>query len=215
MDKRNRVIAIGLIGVGCMMIFGRWIGFFSIVALLFLLLGIYRITSGKIKQGYTLLGIGAIMLLLNHLVLVLGVCLISLGMFFTKSKKLQHKHGFMQKQNFSSSFDWDQSPWVMQSLSAWHVLGEADLDLSLAMAEDKETILLFQGIFGDMDIHLSEDYGVEIEAFVLFGSIEFGNQRDTGMLNRLNWKSANYESSEYKVKFSISYLMGDLDVRFI
>ncbi|WP_410512315.1 cell wall-active antibiotics response protein LiaF [Paenibacillus sp. BR2-3] len=214
MDKRNRLIAIGLIGVGCLMIFGRWIGFFSIVALLFLLLGIYRTTSGKVKQGYTLLGIGAVMLLLDHLVLVLGICLISLGMFFTKSKKLQHKSGFMQKQNFSSSFDWDQSPWVMQSLSAWHVLGEADLDLSLAMAEDKETILLFQGIFGDIDIHLSEDYGVEIEAFVLFGSIEFGNQRDTGMLNRLNWKSSNYDSSEYKVKFSVSYLMGDLDVRF-
>ncbi|MCL6603929.1 MAG: cell wall-active antibiotics response protein [Paenibacillus sp.] len=213
MDKRNRMIAIGLIGVGCLMIFGRWIGFFSIVALLFLLLGIYRITSGRVKQGYTLLGIGAIMLLLDHLVLVLGICLISLGMFFTKSKKLQHKSGFMQKQNFSSSFDWDHSPWVMRSLSAWHVLGEADLDLSLAMAEDKETILLFQGIFGDVDIHLSENYGVEIEAFVLFGSIEFGNQRDTGMLNKLNWKSSNYESSENKVKFSISYLMGDLDVR--
>ncbi|MNF18044.1 hypothetical protein D3C80_2219120 [compost metagenome] len=48
---------------------------------------------------------------------------------------------------------------------------------------------------------------------MLFGSIEFGNGRDTGMLNRLNWKSPNYESSEYKVKFSVSYLMGDLDVR--
>ncbi|KGE20919.1 cell wall-active antibiotics response protein LiaF [Paenibacillus wynnii] len=213
MDKRSRIIAIGLIGVGCLMIFGRWIGFFSIVALLFLLLGIYRVTSGRIKQGYTLLGIGAVMLMLNHLVLVLGICLISLGMFFTKSRKLQHKSGFIQKQNFSSSFDWDQSPWVMKSLSAWHVLGEADLDLSLAMAEDKETVLLFQGIFGDIDIHLSENYGVEIEAFVLFGSIEFGNQRDTGMLNKLNWKSSNYDTSENKVKLSISYLMGDLDVR--
>jgi len=212
-DKRNRLIAIGLIGIGFMMIFGRWIGFLSIVALILLLLGIYRTTSGKIKQGYTLLGIGAVMLLMDHFVLVLGVCLISLGMFFSKSRKLQHKSGFMQKQNFSSSFDWDHSPWMMQSLSAWHVLGEADLDLSLAMAEDKETILLFQGIFGDMDIHLAEDYGVEIDAFVLFGSIEFGNQRDTGMLNRLNWKSPNYDSSEYKVKFSVSYLMGDLDVR--
>ncbi|MDQ0193731.1 cell wall-active antibiotics response protein LiaF [Paenibacillus wynnii] len=215
MDKRSRIIAIGLIGVGCLMIFGRWIGFFSIVALLFLLLGIYRVTSGRIKQGYTLLGIGAIMLMLEHLVLVLGICLISLGMFFTKSRKLQHKSGFIQKQNFSSSFDWDQSPWVMKSLSAWHVLGEADLDLSLAMAEDKETVMLFQGIFGDIDIHLSENYGVEIEAFVLFGSIEFGNQRDTGMLNKLNWKSSNYDTSENKVKLSISYLMGDLDVRVI
>ncbi|MNI75991.1 hypothetical protein D3C73_1321860 [compost metagenome] len=73
--------------------------------------------------------------------------------------------------------------------------------------------MLFQGIFGDMDIHLSEEYGVEIEAFVLFGSIEFGTHRDTGMMNRLNWKSANYDTCEHKVKFNVSYLMGDLDVR--
>ncbi|AIQ32290.1 MULTISPECIES: cell wall-active antibiotics response protein LiaF [Paenibacillus] len=214
MDKRNRLIAIGLIGVGCLMIFGKWIGFFSIVALLFLLLGIYRTTSGKVKQGYKLLGIGAVLLLLDHLLLVLGICLISLGMFFVKSKRMQRKAGFMQKQSFSSRFDWDLSPWVMRSLSAWHVLGEADVDLSLAMAEEQETIMLFQGIFGDVDILMSEDYGVEIEAFVLFGSIESGSHRDTGMLNRLNWKSPNYDSSEHKVKFNISYLMGDLDIRF-
>ncbi|AKG36324.1 cell wall-active antibiotics response protein LiaF [Paenibacillus durus] len=213
MEKRNRLIAIGLIAVGCLMIFGRWIGFFSIVALVFLLLGIYRTTSGKIKQGYTLLGIGAVLLLLDHLVLVLGICLISLGIFFVKSKGLQQGRNHLQKQNFSSSFNWDRSPWVMHSLSAWHVLGETDLDLSLAMAEDKETIMLFHGIFGDMDLHLADGYGVEIEAFVLFGSIEFGSQRDAGMLNRLNWKSPGYESSEHRVKVSVSYLMGDLDVR--
>lgn len=212
MDKRSRMIAIGLIGIGCIMIFGRWIGFFSIVALLFLLLGIYRTTTGKVKQGYTLLGIGAVMLLLDHLVLVLGICLLSIIIFYRRSKRLQ-KARFTQKQNFSSRFEWDRFPWVMQSLSAWHVLGEADLDLSLAMAEDRETVMLFHGIFGDLDLQLSDGYGVEIEAFVLFGSIDFGNQRDTGMLNRLNWKSPNFESSEHKVKINISYLIGDLDVR--
>ncbi|WP_150269179.1 cell wall-active antibiotics response protein LiaF [Paenibacillus tepidiphilus] len=213
MDKRSRMIAIGLIGIGCLMIFGRWIGFFSIVALVLLLLGVYRTTMGKVKQGYMLLGIGAALLLLDHLVLVLGICLISLGLFFAKSKKLQSGRNFMQKQSFSSRFDWELSPWIMKSLSSWHVLGEADVDLSLAMAEDKETMMLFQGIFGDVDILLSDNYGVEIEAFVLFGSIEFGDHRDTGMLNRLNWKSANYDSSEQKVKFYVSYLIGDLDIR--
>ncbi|WP_019908541.1 cell wall-active antibiotics response protein LiaF [Paenibacillus sp. HW567] len=213
MDKRNRMLAIGLIGIGCMMIFGKWLGFFSIVALLLLLLGIYRTTSGKVKQGYRLLGVGAVLLLLDHMMLVLAVCLISLGLFFAKSKRMQRRGGFMQKMSFSSRFDWDLSPWVMRSLSAWHVLGEAEVDLSLAMAEDRETVMVFQGIFGDMDFHLSENYGVEIEAFVLFGSIEFGSHRDTGMLNRLNWKSANYDSCEHKVKINISYIMGDLDVR--
>ncbi|WHY18728.1 hypothetical protein QNH28_25355 [Paenibacillus sp. G2S3] len=100
MDKRNRLIAIGLIGVGCMMIFGRWLGFFSIVALLFLLLGVYRTTSGKVKQGYKLLGIGAILLLLDHLVLVLGICLISLGMFLLNPKEFSVRKGLCRSRTF-------------------------------------------------------------------------------------------------------------------
>lgn len=212
MEKRNRIIALILIGVGLLMLVGKWVGFFTIVALLFLLMGIYTIRGGKVKRGYRLLAVGAILLLLDHLMMVLGIALLSLGFFFIKAKKVQPREGFMQKQNFSSHFDWDQQPWVMRSMSVWHVLGEADLDLSLALPEDKQTVMMFQGIMGDMDLQIPEYYGVEIEAFVLFGSIEFRGHRDNGMMNRLNWKSPNYDTSDQKVKFIVSYLIGDLDI---
>ncbi|MDR9855902.1 cell wall-active antibiotics response protein LiaF [Paenibacillus sp. VCA1] len=212
MEKRNRLIALILIGVGLLMLVGRWVGFFTIVALLFLLMGVYAIRGGKVKRGYRLLAVGAILLVLDHLMIVLGIALLSLGFFFIKAKKVQPKEGFIQKQNFSSNFDWDQQPWVMRSMSVWHVLGEADLDLSLAIPEDRETVMMFQGIMGDMDLQIPEYYGVEIEAFVLFGSIDFRGHRDNGMMNRLNWKSPNYETSEQKVKFIFSYLVGDLDI---
>ncbi|KAA9008667.1 hypothetical protein F4V43_00630 [Paenibacillus spiritus] len=212
MEKRNRMLAILFIGAGVLLIFGRWLGFLSIVALLLLLAGVYRTTNGDVKKGYRLLGAGAILLVLDHLVLVLGVVLLSLGLFIVRSRRLMQGRRHVQKQNFSSGFDWDRHPWMMGNLSAWHVLGQTDIDLSLAMAEERETVMLFQGIFGDTDLHLAEGYGIEIEAFVLFGSIDLGTQRDTGMMNRLNWKSANYDTSEYRVKICISYLMGDLDI---
>ncbi|MBE9913449.1 cell wall-active antibiotics response protein [Paenibacillus donghaensis] len=212
MEKRNHVIAFILIGVGLLMLVGKWVGFFTIVALLFLFMGIYTIRGGNVKRGYRFLAVGAILLLLDHFMMVVGIALLSLGLFFIKAKKIQPKEGFMQKQNFSSQFDWDQRPWVMRSMSVWHVLGEADLDLSLALPEDKQTVMLFQGIMGDMDLQIPEYYGVEIEAFVLFGSIEFRGNRDNGMMNRLNWKSPNYDECEQKVKFVVSYLVGDLDI---
>ncbi|MDR0266933.1 cell wall-active antibiotics response protein LiaF [Paenibacillus sp.] len=212
MEKRNHIIAFILIGVGLLMLIGKWVGFSTIVALLFILIAIYNIRDGKMKIGYRLLAVGAILLLLGHLMMVVGITLLSLGLFFIKTKRVQPKEGFMQKQNFSSHFNWDQQPWVMRSMSVWHVLGEADLDLSLAIPEDKHTVIMFQGIMGDMDLQIPEYYGVEIEAFVLFGSIEFRGQRDNGMMNRLNWKSSNYETSEQKVKFIVSYLVGDLDI---
>ncbi|MNJ60305.1 hypothetical protein D3C77_560270 [compost metagenome] len=59
---------------------------------------------------------------------------------------------------------------------------------------------------------MSEDYGVEIEAFVLFGQIDCNEQKETGMLNRIYWKSPNYEHRDQKVKIIISYLVGNVDI---
>jgi len=74
---------------------------------------------------------------------------------------------------------------------------------------------MFQGIVGDVDLVIPEDYGVEIEAFVLFGQIDFSHDKETGMLNRLYWKSPNYETRDQKVKIIISYLVGDVDIRLL
>ncbi|MNJ56935.1 hypothetical protein D3C77_525030 [compost metagenome] len=59
------------------------------------------------------------------------------------------------------------------------------------------------------------DYGVDIEAFVLFGKIDFREENTTGMMNRLYWKSPQYEQSEYKVKIVMSYLVGDIDIKLV
>ena len=215
MGKRNRIIAIGMICIGMLMLSGKWISFLSLVALLLLLFGIYKIRNGDIKKGYTFLAIGAVLILLDNLILVVAISLISLGSFYGKSKKSHPNEGFIQKMSFMSNFDWDQSPWVMKSMSVWHVLGESDLDLSLGMPEERETVIVFQGVMGDMDLDIPDYYGVEIEAFVLFGSIDFDGKKDSGMMNRLTWKSANYMDTDYKVKVIVSYIVGDIDIRLI
>ncbi|OAB48623.1 hypothetical protein PBAT_02835 [Paenibacillus antarcticus] len=204
-----------MICIGMLMLSGKWISFLSLVALLLLLFGIYKIRNGDIKKGYTFLAIGAILILLDNLILVVAISLISLGLFYGKSKKMHPNEGFIQKMSFMSNFDWDQSPWVMKSMSVWHVLGESDLDLSLGMPEERETIIVFQGVMGDMDLDIPDYYGVEIEAFVLFGSIDFDGKKDSGMMNRLTWKSANYMDTDYKVKVIVSYIVGDIDIRLI
>ncbi|MBO2943916.1 cell wall-active antibiotics response protein [Paenibacillus sp. F411] len=213
--EKNSGIAFVLIGLGIFLLFGKWIGFFTVVALLLVAAGIQQIRVGWPKRGYVLLGVGSVMLLLDHLMLVIGIGLISLGFFYGKVKKAHRNDRFHQQQTFMSNFDWDRAPWVMQSLSVWHVLGEADVDLSLALPEEKETVLMFHGLLGDIDIVIPEYYGVEIEAFILFGSIDTSLKRETGIMNRLNWKSPNYETSEYKVKFIVFYLGGDLSIRMV
>lgn len=214
MDKRKSFLAILLIGFGLLLFFGQGINFLTLAALLLLVYGVYKIRQGdEVKTGYVLLAIGSGLILLEHLMLVVAVILISLGLFYAKVKKMLPRGDHVQKQNFIAGVHWDRDPWTLRSISMWHVLGEHDIDLSLAIVEEPNNIMMFQGVVGDVDLVISEDYGVEIEAFVMFGQIEFGPDKETGMVNRLYWRSPNYDSREKKVKVMISYLVGDIDIR--
>lgn len=216
MDTRKRFLAIGLIGFGLLLIFGKWLSFFTIVALFLLGFGIYKIRQGEqVKTGYILMAIGGGLILLDHFMLILAILMISLGYYYAKVRKTQPQGNYVQKQNITSSVRWDRDPWNLRNTSMWHVLGELDIDLSLAMMEGGQNVLMFQGIVGDVDLVIPEDYGVEIEAFVLFGQIDFSHDKETGMLNRLYWKSPNYEVRDQKVKIIISYLVGDVDIRLL
>lgn len=214
MDKRKKFLAIGLIGLGVLLIFGNWLSFFTIVALAFIAYGIYKIRLGEsVKRGYIFLAIGSGMILLDHFMLVVAILMISLGFYYAKIRKTQPQGNHLQKQNITASIHWDRDPWTLRNTSMWHILGELDIDLSLAMVEGQQNVLMFQGIVGDVDLVIPEDYGVEIEAFVLFGQIDFSQKKDTGMMNRLYWKSPNYELRDQKVKIIVSYLVGDVDIR--
>ncbi|CAM4383769.1 cell wall-active antibiotics response protein LiaF [Paenibacillus phoenicis] len=216
MDTRKRFLAIGLIAFGLLLIFGKWLSFFTIVALFLLGFGIYKIRQGEqVKTGYILMAVGGGLILLDHFMLILAILMISLGYYYAKVRKTQPQGNYVQKQNITSSIRWDRDPWNLRNTSMWHVLGELDIDLSLAMMEGGHNVLMFQGIVGDVDLVIPEDYGVEIEAFVLFGQIDFSHDKETGMLNRLYWKSPNYEVRDQKVKIIISYLVGDVDIRLL
>jgi len=214
MDKRKKLLAAGLIVLGVLMIFGKGLSFFTIVALFLLGYGIYKVRQGEeAKTGYILLAIGVGLILLNNFMLVVAILMISLGLYYAKVRKIQPNGSYTQRQNITSSVHWDRDPWVLQNTSMWHILGELDIDMSLAIMEGSHNVLMFQGIVGDIDMSLFEGYGIEIEAFVLFGQIELGQERRTGILNRVNWRSPNYDACEQKVKIMISYLVGDIDIR--
>lgn len=215
MSTRRRNLMIGLIVVGLFIFFNEIFGFLTIVALLMIGYGIYKVRKGEdLKTGFKLLGIGAVLFLLDHLIMIGVIILISLGLFYMKINKSHPQGNHVKKQSFMSEIHWDRDPWVLNSSSMWHVLGEQDIDLSLAIVEANHNQLLFQGIVGDIDLVISEDYGVEIEAFVLFGQIEFNLNKEVGAMNRLYWKSPNYDLRDQKVKIVISYLVGDVDIRF-
>jgi lia operon protein LiaF len=216
MERRKTALAGWvLIVIALLALFHQFIGFFTIVALVLIFAGVYKMQKDRLKKGYMLAAIGGVLLVLDNLFLFIGITLISLGIFYYRSRMLQPRGMAMFKQNFMSNYKWDEVPWTLRNASIWHVLGEMDADLSLALPEERETVFYMQGILGDIDFWIPEYYGVEVEAVVVFGQIQLGGDTDVGVLNRLVWKSPNYAESEYKVKFIVSYVAGDVRFKFI
>lgn len=214
MKTRSQIWAIALVVIGVLMIFGSSTNLITIAALFILIYGVYKIRQGtEVRTGYVLLAVGSGIILLDHLVLVLIICLISLALFYAKAKRMHPRLNEVQKHDFIAGLHWDRDPWMLQNTGMWHVFGELDVDLTLAIAGENDNSLIFQGIIGDLDLVLSDDFGVEIEAFVLFGRIQFGREQDTGMVNRMIWRSPNYELSERKVRIVVSYLIGDVNIK--
>lgn len=213
--NRNRNTAYLLIAAGLFIILEKQLDFFTMVGLLLIGLGVYKVRTNPDKPAFIILGIGALLLISSHFVIIFAIILISFGLFYMKSKNTQQSDQYLHKQSIIESIKWDREPWELKSSSIWFVVGEVHLDLSLAIITEKETTLLLQGIIGDIDLICSEEIGVSIQASTIFGQLNVMGEKQAGMMNKIGWQSANYSSCEQKVTIYLSYIVADIDVKVV
>ncbi len=211
-NLRNRNTALVLIGAGLYILLGNLIGYFTVTAILVVGLGIYKLKSGENRTGYVLIGIGLMFLALSHLSIVFAVILISFGYYLVRSNQLQGNPSYTQRHNILESIRWNKEPWVLQNMAVWSIVGEMNLDLSLAIIEESETTLLLQGVVGDIDIIVPDDIGVHIQSTILIGQTKIGLEQQDGLVTKMTWQSLNYDTAEHKVNITLSYVVGDVNV---
>lgn len=213
MDYRNRNLGLALIALGFLVFMSRWMSFLTIAALVLLFLGVRQIRANEVRQGNTLLLIGTILLLIDHFTLIIGVIFLSLGLFYLKSKREHRNDRYFQKQSFLANVKWNREPWIMQNMSLWHVIGEVNIDLSLAIPEDDNSIIILQGAYGDIHISVPDDIGVEVEMTVAIGKLITDDDIDSGVMKTKRWQSPNYDFADHKVKLLVSYIVGEIEIR--
>jgi len=215
MNQRSRNTALLMIGTGLYLLIGNTIGFLTVTAILIVGLGIYQLRSGEARSGYILIGIGLVFLALNHLSIIIAVLLISFGYFLVRTKQLQQDPSSQQRYNFLASIRWNREPWVLHSMSIWSIVGEMNIDLSLAIIDEPETNLVFQGIVGDIDIIVPDDIGVRIDSTLIIGQTKIGYDQQDGLGTKMSWQSVNFDTAEHRVIITLSYLVGDINVKLL
>jgi lia operon protein LiaF len=215
MENRNRNTALVLIAAGLFLLVERHLGFFSIVALLLMGLGFYKVRSEGGKSGYVMMAVGTALLLGEHFSILIPLLLIALGIFYIKYNKNQREGIYIQKMKLIESYKVGREPWELKSLSLWHLIGEIHIDLTQAIPEQEETTLIIQGAIGDVDIVVPDYLGVTVTASAVFGQLDVGTEKEAGFMNRVAWQSPGYESSTQKVRIEVSYLVADIDIKVL
>ncbi len=204
------------VAAGLYLALGGLLGYATVNAAILLYIGFVRFRLDRSRWAVVLIAICTLVLILNQFAIFALIVLFSLGLYYFRSRP-HHASGHHRNNahRLFLNMRLDEQSWVLKSMSFWQAIGEIRLDLSLAMPEEKETVIVLQGLVGDVDLTIPEDYGLQIEASVLVGQVGFGQSKDGGMMHRLSWQSPDYERREYRVKLQLFYLVGDIKIRTV
>jgi len=206
--------AILFIAAGLYLALGAVAGYTTVNAIVLLLLGIDRYRTDRSRLSIIVVAISTLVLIITQFAFFVVIVLVSLGIYYFRSRPPAFGT-YVSKHKLFLNMRLDEQSWVLHSMSFWHAMGEIRMDMTLAVPEDKETTIVLQGLVGDLDLMIPDDYGIQVDASVLIGQISFRQVQEGGMFHRLSWKSPNYDQCEQKLKLQLFYLVGDIKIRTV
>lgn len=200
------------IAAGLYLAVGAIAGFATVNAAILLWLGIERYRQDRSRLSVAVIAVSAIVLVVNQIGLVLAIGLILAAIYYLRVKPSPGA-GYVSRPRLILSMRQDRPGWVLRSMGCWHLYGEVRLDLSGVVPEDNTTNVVLQGIVGDIEIVVPEDYGVQVEANVLLGQVTVDGQGDGGMMRRISWSTPGFERQDQQIKLQFNYIVGNIRIR--
>lgn len=200
------------IGAGLYLALGGLAGYATVNAILLLWLGIDRFRRDRSRFALFVIVACVLILIVKQIGFILVLALVGLGLYYLKARPQDGRPGNRQHR-FALNLRLDKQSWVLRPISSWHAFGEVRMDLSMAVPEERETTIALQGIVGDIELIVPEDYGVEIEASVLFGQMRLNDHTEGGIFHRVQWRMPDYDDKEQKLKLQLFYLVGNIRIR--
>ncbi|MDG0808562.1 cell wall-active antibiotics response protein LiaF [Cohnella rhizosphaerae] len=200
------------IAAGLYLAVGAAAGFATINAAILLWLGIERYRQDRSRLSVAVIAVSAIVLVVNQIGLVLAIGLILAAIYYLRVRPSPGV-GYVSRPKLILNMRQDRPGWVLRSMGCWHLYGEVRLDLTGAVPEDNATNVVLQGIVGDIEIVVPEDYGVLVEANVLLGQVTVDGQGDGGMMRRMSWSSPGLARQDQQIRLQFNYIVGNIRIR--
>ncbi|MFB5663199.1 cell wall-active antibiotics response protein LiaF [Alteribacillus sp. HJP-4] len=120
-----------------------------------------------------------------------------------------------QKTMFIGDFKLMKKRFALQDMNVKYGIGDIKIDLSKAIYDEGETVLILHGGIGDIDLYVPYDMDIAIEASATIGDLNVLGHREEGFNKHVKIETEQYPYSARKVKVLISVIIGDVDVRYV
>jgi len=100
--------------------------------------------------------------------------------------------------------------WIVENKEIWNVIGDTEIDLSLAQIPQGETTLRVMGFVGDVKVRVPESVGLSVNGtgFIVDGNL-FGD-KNTGILAPVEYTSENYHTAGQRLRLETGYFVHEL-----
>jgi lia operon protein LiaF len=121
----------------------------------------------------------------------------------------------IQNQSFIRKLRLGDLQYELYDIHATNEVQNIHLDLSRAIIPEGETSIILNGLAGKVYLYLPLDLDVSITAATTLGECEVLGKKQYGIRNQMQVSSQTYEEANRKLKISISFLIADIQVRYL
>lgn len=215
--SQKKKLAIVIMTAAFYLMIQNAIGWYNMAAILFLILGLVRLRLDKDRLGVLLVSIGLVLFLFQNFLLILFLLIIALLFYDWLTRRRFSNFSFEEKKRFVESVRWDKESWSLKSTYFVNVIGEYHIDLSTALFEEEEPILLVQGLVGNVEVWIPDHLNVTLEISSLVGQVDLNGRKEGSIFSRIVWHSAPQEEmamkKEKEVKIFLHFLIGHVVVK--
>lgn len=133
--------------------------------------------------------------------------------YSTKTEKVMVSPSI--KSSFIGDIRLTKERFELRDMNIRNGIGDIKIDLSRAIIDEGETVIVIHGLIGDIDVYVPYDLDVSVQASVTVGDIEVFENRQSGFNRNIFVESKDYNQSPRRVKIVLSLFIGDLDVRYV
>ncbi|WP_100406555.1 cell wall-active antibiotics response protein LiaF [Bacillus solitudinis] len=103
----------------------------------------------------------------------------------------------------------------LRDMTIWNGFGDVRLDLSKAIIPEGESVVIIQGLIGQIDVYVPDDLAITVQASAIIGDVSLFHEKHGGVNQQLYVSTQSYKQAPRRVKFILSTVIGEVKVRAV